>query len=676
MKRILTLLFFLASAAPVSAQFAATKLSQEAMTLDLDSAATKRLASIEDFVAEKQWDAVATLLRQTQSEKPDRLVAISPGWYVSVTRFCQSQAALLPTPGLTAYRRQMDATAKKWLDDIQGQRGLDPSRQRAAWLRIVRQGFASSSADEALARLAEQSFERADYAAARTYWELLLPASGSLRSAAGLGLLRHPDPSCDAAQIRAQLILCSLFAKNAARAGHEFAAFRRLHGNSTGRIAGREGTLVDLLSSMIAGPMADASQTPQTGPLVRRLWSIELPNSSATEVGEVVPVIVGETFFATNGEAVFALDVTTGQPKWSENSESPDPRSAVIHSLADPIAPKLSSAGRPWHSLSVHGDRLYARLGTSITGKAKQETNSHSELVGLDIGTGEGKLVWRVAAEEIDPQDPLSVSSPWCFESSPAADSQRVFVALRRSLPQEQLNVACFDADSARLLWNRKVGITVASTEEAVNSTSHMELTLAEDSVFVSTDAGAIAALDAHDGAIRWVRTYVSDSVQSSRDARRDGHTPPVYHDGVLYVAPLDTNLLMAIHAESGLLLWQREWADPLQYVLGVASNTLIVQGRSLWGVALATGEPAWSNRRVGHDDPEGFSFGRGALMSGEVWWPNRDELIVIAVSSGQITRRIAVRESLGLSGGNLTAFGASLAISRGIQLTVLGSIR
>lgn len=352
------------------------------------------------------------------------------------------------------------------------------------------------------------------------------------------------------------------------------------------------------------------------------------------------------------------------------------PRAAIIHSLADPVAPKLPIDGRPWHSLSVHGDRLYARLGTPITGKAKQETNSHSELVGLDLGAGEGKLVWRVSAEEIDPQDPLSAASPWCFEGSPVADSQRVFVVLRRSLPQEQLNVACFDADTARLLWNRKLGITVASTQEAVNSVSHLQLTLAEDSVFVSTDAGAIAALDAHDGALRWVRTYASDAILSSRGDRRDGHTPPIYHDGTLYVAPLDTDLLLAIHAESGLLLWQREWPDPIQHVLGVVSDTLIVQGRSLWGVSLASGEPAWPNRRVGHDDPEGFSFGRGALIGDDVWWPNRDELIVVSAGSGQIKRRLAIHESLGLTAGHLTACGTSLVISRGPQLTVFGPDR
>lgn len=673
--QLLTLLLFVLTT-PASAQLVATRARHEAMTLDLDSAATKRLASIEDFLVEKQWDSVATLLRQTQAEKADKLIAIAPGWYVSVARFCQCQAALLPTPALVAYRRQMDASAMKWLDDAQRLSVSDPVGQRTAWLRIVRQAVASSSADEALTRLAEQSFEQADYAAARTYWEMLLPASGSLRSAAGLGLLRHPDSSADAAQIRARLILCSLFEGDTARANQELDAFRKLHGNSTGLLVGRDGLLFDSLASMVRD--FRVGRLPASVPsLDRQRWSVELPHNSSNDTGEVIPVIVGDTLFASNGETVFAWDATSGRPKWSDAAgPSPDPQAAAIHSLADMVSPKLSSDGQSWHSLTVREERLYARLGTPITGKAKQEVNAHSELVGLEIGVGEGKLVWRVAAEDIDSQDPLSAVSPWCFEGSPIADSHRVYVVLRRSLPQEQINVACFDADSARLLWNHKVGVTVASTEEAVNSISHLQLALAEDSVFLSTDAGAIAALDAHDGAIRWVRTYVSETVLPARGEQRDGHTPPVYHDGVLYVAPLDTSLLMAIHAESGLLLWQREWLDPIQHVLGVAGNTLIVQGRSLWGVTLATGDPAWPNRRVGHDDPEGSSFGRGTLIGDEIWWPNRNELIVVSAGSGQVTRRIAVRESQGLAAGHLTAFGASLVMSRSAQLTVLGSDR
>ena len=90
-------------------------------------------------------------------------------------------------------------------------------------------------------------------------------------------------------------------------------------------------------------------------------------------------------------------------------------------------------------------------------------------------------------------------------------------------------------------------------------------------------------------------------------------------------------------------------------------------------GVNIATGEPAWPDRRVGADDPEGFSFGRGVLIGDDVWWPNRDELLVVAASNGQITRRVPLRESLGELGGHLTASGPFLVISRAHRMTVLG---
>ena len=142
------LLIVLAMAFPLLAQPLTMRPSQEALTLDLDSAVVKRLASVEDFIADKQWDLVASLLRQTQAEKPDKLVPVAPGWYLSVARYCQCQAALLPPAGLAAYRRQADATAKQWWDDAERLPLTDPTRQRSAWLRIARQSFASSSADQ------------------------------------------------------------------------------------------------------------------------------------------------------------------------------------------------------------------------------------------------------------------------------------------------------------------------------------------------------------------------------------------------------------------------------------------------------------------------------------------------------------------------------------------------
>ncbi|HLQ44696.1 MAG TPA: hypothetical protein VK137_08210, partial [Planctomycetaceae bacterium] len=245
-------LFVIAIQTPLAAQVITIKPSDEPITLDLDSAVAKRLATVEDFIAEKQWDVVVGLLRQTQAEKPDKLVPIAPGWYVSAARYCQCRAALLPPAGLAAYRKQVDATAQKWLADAEHNTASVTAHDRTPWLKIVRQAFASSSGDAALSRLAEQSFEAGDFASARTSWELLLPASGPLRSAAGIGLLRHPDSSFDAAQVRAHLVLCSLFEGNVSRAERELAALRRLHADAVGHLAGRDGVLAELLAQQMA----------------------------------------------------------------------------------------------------------------------------------------------------------------------------------------------------------------------------------------------------------------------------------------------------------------------------------------------------------------------------------------------------------------------------------------
>lgn len=679
----------LASSAPLIAQPLSDHARQESFTLDLDNTVAKRLATIQDFAVQNQWDRVATLLKQTIEENNDKLVSMAPGWYVSVNRFCQCQTAVLPPAGLTACRQQVDHLAQEWLADADRLATTDPEGSRASLLRIIHQAFGSSHSPAALRRLAEQSFEQADYSAARTYWEMLLPASSSLRGAAGLGLLRQPEVPTDAAQIRACLVLCSLYSGNRSRAEQELAALRRADGQAVGQLAGREGLLVDLLTEEFARHQADQrKQGANSVRFDRLIWSVTIPSpinrevpflrpvAASGSISRFLPAATANGLYVSNGEAVFAFDPRTGQARWPVADAAPDEsQTAMIHRLADPIPPKRPVHGVSMQLLTLQGDLLYARLGSPFTGKARQEAHVHSELVALDVGRGEGKLVWRAVAEEIDREDPLSLTAPWCFEAAPAVASGRVIAVIRRSLPQEQINVVCFDADHSRLLWNQRIGITVAATDEAVNSTSQLQPVIAEDSVFVSTDAGAIAALDLLSGKPRWVRTYpTEDRFNSSAAPRRVGHTPPVYHDGVLYVAPLDSKLLLAIHAESGLLLWQREWPDPIRYILGASGETLVVQGHSLWGVATRTGEFAWPERCVGFHDPEGYSFGRGALSGETIWWPNRDELWEVSATTGQILRRLELRASLSASGGDLLQVDGLLVVSRDSQVTTLGS--
>ena len=69
--------------------------------------------------------------RIAPTEKPDKLVPIAPGWYLSAARYCQCRAALLPPAGLAAYRKQVDATAQKWLADAEKKVPDPPSTSSA-----------------------------------------------------------------------------------------------------------------------------------------------------------------------------------------------------------------------------------------------------------------------------------------------------------------------------------------------------------------------------------------------------------------------------------------------------------------------------------------------------------------------------------------------------------------
>src|SRR5262249_19614391 len=161
---------------------------------------------------------------------------------------------------------------------------------------------------------------------------------------------------------------------------------------------------------------------------------------------------------------------------------------------------------------------------------------------------------------------------------APLAEGERFYVALRRSDPQLQLNVACFDASSARLLWNRKVCRGVESIAGDADDVRHQLLTLAEDRLYYCTNLGAVAALDARDGTMRWVSSYPrleSETIAAFNRRQLHGPNPCLFHDGLLIAAPTDADRILAYDAESGIVKWEQELAGPVPQLLGVAGGRL-----------------------------------------------------------------------------------------------------
>jgi outer membrane protein assembly factor BamB len=179
---------------------------------------------------------------------------------------------------------------------------------------------------------------------------------------------------------------------------------------------------------------------------------------------------------------------------------------------------------------------------------------------------------------------------------------------------------------------------------------------------------GAIAALDVFDGRVRWVSTYSTQPRQRNERSNhlKTGLTPCLFYQGTVVVAPADTDRILAYESESGQLLWDRHISDTVRHLLGVGNGNLIVSGDQLRAIGLQDGTTKWKHAV---SDPAGFGYGRGLLVEDQIYWPTREEIVVIDQRNGRMTRQPINLRAKGGTGGNLAIAGDLLLIAEANRL-------
>ncbi len=362
-------------------------------------------------------------------------------------------------------------------------------------------------------------------------------------------------------------------------------------------------------------------------------------------------------------EQILAWDLRTGKAAWPDDrTESPIIYAGTPDASASTPPPFL--VGSPRYTMTIADGRLYARMGDPTTVRPRSALHeSDSSIVCLDLKRGEGKLAWKVDASSLDPQS--------AFEGSPVIEHGRAYLAVRKGRPRMQTEVVCLDAESGRRLWSRTVCAAVEDVGQNASLVSHQLLTAGDDALFLATGLGAIAAVEAEDGASRWILTYESGEHESgSLESERRENSPCLFAQNIVVAAPGDSKTLFAIDSRSGTPLWRRALPGAVDQLLGAKDGTLIVSGQSLWGLDLATGRVDW---RLGFSDPASFGFGRGILAGDVVYWPTREDIYVVDQTSGQVRRRIPLLARYVESGGNLVLAGDFLAVAQSRRLVVFG---
>jgi outer membrane protein assembly factor BamB len=677
--------------------------------LDTDPAASRMLATARDLMAAGHWGDAVDLLRIISDQHGRRLAKIDGARYVNVQTYVDLVLASLPADGLKLYRAKIDPQARRWYESarrLRDEEGLE---------RIVRQAFLSSSGDDALLMLGDLAWERGDLSRARNCWEKLIPLGTPAEPGELPDALRYPDSPIEVALVRSRLILCSLMQGNLAEAKSELAAFQRDFPQATGRIAGRSGNLTEILATQVAGagknPMIgrDGSTPTFAGngernqvlaaaiDVGRELWSVRLKPIRIERVPKVdefmlerterperrfpslpqqflayYPVIWKNVVFYCDDTDIFAYDLAAargGKPAWgSDGSIYRLPAELVNQGSAIP----RTRVGLQRFTLSIGGSNLYARLGAtaSTAGKNRGNKPAVNMLVCLDLPR-QGDLKWTVRSDELELD-----GGKWTFDGAPVTAGGRLLVTLRRTDPQLQLNVACFEAASGKLQWNSKVcgGVEVLGGD--FDEFRHQLLTVTDERVYCCTNLGAVAALDLRDGAMQWAAIYPrveADSGGAFNRAQQHGPNPCLVHDGLVLAAPTDSDGILAIDCDSGVLKWSHTFSTPGQQLLGATDGRLVIAGDFLWGLDLATGHVQW---REGRSDPEAATCGRGVLAGGLVYWPRREEIRLVEIATGRVRRQIDLRERYGMvGGGNLTIAEGLLLIARSDRLTALSEL-
>ncbi|MBV8486677.1 MAG: PQQ-binding-like beta-propeller repeat protein [Planctomycetaceae bacterium] len=664
---------------------------------------------IYERIIDQYSDKVAKLPRAEDAKGEDDFVL-----FVDLRVHCHRLLAKLPPEGRAIYRNRVDGMAQRWFQ--QGQTRRDAGLLR----RVVDVAFCSSWGDDALDLLGDLAFQDGRFGEALVNYRRLVPD----RADDALALV-HPDPSVDLARIAAKKILCRAAAGESLAISSEIDAYRRRFPDASGTLAGRKGTYASIIEQCLrqdhwacevqsdscwptfAGSLKRSRVVAEAVDVGSPQWKVPLERIVQSRPGNAYaaprplasggasqerllgyhPIVLGDQVIVCDGTRVLAYSLSDrpgGRDTWAALAPEPawkhDPEAAVPHAYR-------GTTSIPRYTLTAVGHRIFARMGaaTSLayTGFNRSGGGSTSSIIALD-SSAKGKLLWlQKASDLVLPNRPADrVNRSVSFEGTPVADSQRVYVAVTDRREQTATYVACFDAETGARRWVRYLG--AASTDQdnmmamggmAFGSPppgdyGHRLLSLAGPHLFYQTNLGAVVAMEAETGMVRWVASYPRLDSGWMGGSDRDLN-PAVCHDGLVIVGPSDAAAIYAFDAESGRLVWK---SDPiaeevkLTHLLGVAKGRLVATGDRVLLFDVKTGKLAGSWPQTSKSE----GYGRGLLAGDRIYWPTRDRIEVLDQGTGlRAEPPIKLMELYQTTGGNLVAGNGYLIVAQPDALVV-----
>ncbi len=696
---------------------------------DSSDTAESLLRNAAGQVANRQWAEAIEIYQRVIERFGDKLAKIpraeSGGdaagefvLYVDNRTFCHRAIGGLPAEARALYRARTDSEAELWFR--KGQAG-----DAAALERVIDQAFCSSWGDDALELLGDLAFQDGRVVEALALYRRLVPDGP-----ADPLVLVYPDPSVDLARIAAKKLLCRAVAGEATPTAADLVSYAKSYPDAAGALAGRKGLYREILKRALEADHLSSSadldgRWPTFAGSLRRTkiapgpvdvgsiqWRIELEKVAVSRGGPSPfagrgfgnpgtplsperllafhPIVLGDQVLVADGSRVVAYNLSD-RPAEADSAIAAAVEPAWKHDPDDAQNPRAArfQAGAPRYTLTAFGRRVYARMGglspPYFPGMGGPQGHGETSIIALDWNA-QGKLLWERKASTLtlpNRQADRAIVRTISFEGTPVADPYCVYVAVVDRREQTATYVACLDAETGASRWIRYVG--TASTDGDMmagagfpmpmsigsGDSGHRLLAIEGSTLYYQTNLGAVAAIDAQTGSIRWAASYPRSESGHGSGGDRDLN-PAVVDGGRVFVAPADSDAIYAFSAQSGRLLWK---SDPiaddvkLTHVLGVARGRLVATGDRVLLFDVATGKLA----HVWPDSGKSLEgYGRGLLAGDFIYWPTKDEIQILDQRTGlRAEPPIKLRETYHTSGGNLVAGDGYLIVAQDNGLVV-----
>lgn len=601
------------------------------------------IAQVRRHAERGEWSEALTKVERVAEQHGRHVTRSSDGGYTSIIRLMQNQIASWPPQGLSVYREKHEPAARQALYEAWESQSLE---KVAAVLDYY---YCTAMAAEAAEQLAESHIEAGCFGAAQALYRRLLET--------------HPDRNSRRLDWQARLSISLALAGRFDAAEALLAEFGSPLQDYKLQWKGITAPARVIFEELKSQPLRPASSGkrhdwPTFGGEAARGWvpasdvvptaplwtyhisspTFQTPKNGhlqsssfreAYERGKFLsahPVLANGMVFLSNAAGVWALHEETGALLWTYRGAPPPQQEGIA---GERVIPNL-------YSCTVFRDRLYADLGRQPESYyGFQPPAGQSALVCLAASTGQE--LWKVQPTDFG-EDPKEFE----FEGPVLADETGAYIVVRRrkAFGFEDCYLWKFD-HLGNLRW--RTHLASASTGGFGYRRPTLSIPcLIDGTVYVETNLGAVAAVNALSGMVDWDAVYARGEAAPSeqrRGAEADETYPweynpilPIMTDAILTL-PLGGNDLLILERSTGAIRERisRERLCGLKTVLGVVDGRLHGVGEKV--VCWDLGSRSIVSCRSLPDSP---IHGRAGLTDSYIHVPCRQGLFSYPLEGGQ----------------------------------------